>query len=300
MRLHPLGLLVLVGIATAQLPPNTCPPGSGKNFFRCASNGFNGCCSVDACSLPAGQCCPDYYPWTYNPKNEGSTPSPNPIVPSPTPGTCAKGTGSFFICASNGFKGCCKVDACNVPNNGWCPDYEPWTYTPKKNPTPGQPTECPAGKYFYKCQSTGFNGCCSKDACQKPGEWCPDYKPWTYDVITPVLPPVEKWPVSCPAGKYPTCGSATLPPGTCAAGSGQSYYDCQSNKFKGCCSQDACNMNTGPWYVHPSNHFLNRGYFFWLCADFLGVLITSHGHTILQALTSAQMGLIQLVRPLMQ
>lgn len=148
---HPSGLLILAGLAIAQLPPGTCPPGSGKYFFRCASNGFNGCCSVDACSLPAGQ-------------------------------------------------------------------------------------------------------------------WCPDYYPWTYDPTTP-QPPVEKPPISCPAGKYPTCGSANLPPGTCAAGSGQTYYDCQSNKFKGCCSQDACNMNTGPWYVQLFNHHHNR---LWLS----GVLLT--------------------------
>jgi hypothetical protein len=244
-----VGLLLLAGFASAQLPPNTCAPGSGKNFFKCASNGFNGCCTVDACSLPAGKWCPDYEPWTYNPIS-GGPPAPIPNVPPPVYGTCSSGTGNFYKCASNGFAACCTVDACSLPTGKWCPDYEPWTYTPIKKPPIGSPTECPAGKSFYKCSSTGFNNCCSVDACQKPGEWCPDYEPWTYTPKKPVVsPPVAKQPMTCPAGSYPTCGSATLPPNTCAPGSGQNFYVCEANKFKGCCSQDACNMSTGPWYV---------------------------------------------------
>jgi hypothetical protein len=248
---HGLGLLLLAGLASAQsLPPGTCAPGSGKNFFRCASNGFNGCCTVDACSLPVGKWCPDYEPWTYTPK-----PGPVPDPPgNPQYGTCPSGTGSFYKCASNGFAACCTVDACSLPAGqvNWCPDYEPWTYTPKKKPNSPIPvTDCVAGsgKSFYKCASTGFNGCCSVDACQTPGTWCPDYDPWTYTPIKTSSPPYGQPPVTCPAGSYPICGNTILPPGTCAPGSGQNFYRCEANKFTGCCSKDACDMKTGPWYV---------------------------------------------------
>ncbi|KAF1994194.1 hypothetical protein P154DRAFT_38530 [Amniculicola lignicola CBS 123094] len=83
---------------------------------------------------------------------------------------CAAGT-NYYVCAANGFRGCCSVDACNT---AWCPDAglpppPPGTGNPGGFPYPGQ---CAAGKQYYVCASNGFAGCCSIDACN--ADWCPD------------------------------------------------------------------------------------------------------------------------------
>ncbi|KAM0241749.1 hypothetical protein ACHAPO_001442 [Fusarium lateritium] len=79
--------------------PTVCPPGTG--FFQSCSNGFRGCCKGDACG---NSWCPDYKTGTYQPAQSFK-------VKARSDGTCAPGTGFFQVC-SNGFKGCCKKDAC--------------------------------------------------------------------------------------------------------------------------------------------------------------------------------------------
>ncbi|KAL6923275.1 hypothetical protein FSST1_000549 [Fusarium sambucinum] len=79
--------------------PTVCPPGTG--FFQSCSNGFRGCCKGDACG---NSWCPDYKTGTYQPAQSFK-------VKACSDGTCAPGTGFFQVC-SNGFKGCCKKDAC--------------------------------------------------------------------------------------------------------------------------------------------------------------------------------------------
>lgn len=79
--------------------PTVCPPGTG--FFQSCSNGFRGCCKGDACG---NSWCPDYKAGTYQPAQSFK-------VKARSDGTCAPGTGFFQVC-SNGFKGCCKKDAC--------------------------------------------------------------------------------------------------------------------------------------------------------------------------------------------
>ncbi|KAJ0167109.1 hypothetical protein CTA2_4404 [Colletotrichum tanaceti] len=65
---------------------------------------------------------------------------------------CAPGTGFFQSC-SNGFRGCCKADACTI---GHCPPA-----SEKRQ----DPTVCSPGTGFFQSCSNGFRGCCKQDAC---------------------------------------------------------------------------------------------------------------------------------------
>ncbi|KAM0299897.1 hypothetical protein HYE67_005803 [Fusarium culmorum] len=85
--------------SAAKRDDTVCPPGTG--FFQSCSNGFRGCCKGDACG---NSWCPDFKTGTYQPAQSFK-------VKAHSDGTCAPGTGFFQVC-SNGFKGCCKKDAC--------------------------------------------------------------------------------------------------------------------------------------------------------------------------------------------
>ncbi|KAF9878326.1 hypothetical protein CkaCkLH20_04364 [Colletotrichum karsti] len=96
-----------------------CAPGTG--FFQSCSNGFRGCCKQDACTIGY---CPDVKAFetvTKTGPKTTATPKPNhewqPEPKSTDPTVCAPGTGFFQSC-SNGFRGCCKKDACTI---GYCP-----------------------------------------------------------------------------------------------------------------------------------------------------------------------------------
>nr|CEG03968.1 unnamed protein product [Fusarium acuminatum CS5907] len=121
------------------------------------------------------------------------------------PTVCAPGTGFFQSC-SNGFRGCCKSDACS----GKAPVCPP---TVAKRQT--DPTVCPPGTGFFQSCSNGFRGCCKGDACA--GSWCPDAQTLQVKV------------------RSATAASAD---GTCRPGTG--FFQVCSNGFKGCCKKDAC------------------------------------------------------------
>jgi hypothetical protein len=223
---------------TSNSDPTVCAAGTG--FFQvCSGNGFRGCCKSDACGK---SWCADYKPGTYDPvdvyvpkasSSSSSTTSlytpttqvatwthtpvntPTPHAkPTSDPTVCAAGTGFFQSC-SNGFRGCCKSDACG---KAWCADYkvgtyEPvdsapkasssstvsaspsiltatWTHTPANTATPApkpnntpvtDPTVCPAGTGYFQSCSNGFRGCCKTDACAKA--WCADFKVGTYEPV---------------------------------------------------------------------------------------------------------------------
>jgi hypothetical protein len=246
----------------AQPPPGTCAPGTG--YYQSCGNGFAGCCKTDACGV--AQWCPDYKLGTYVPVD--STPV-DPEVVTPPPVTypedyCPAGTGFFQSCG-NGFRGCCKSDACGPA--GWCADYEFGTYTIKtaapvrRVPVAwADPTACAPGTGYFQSCSNGFKGCCKTDACA-PAGWCAAYKFGTYEPVsatteTPVEKPVEKpaekpaekpveKPAEKPADKPVTPVSVpTFPEDYCPAGTG--YYQKCGNGFKGCCKADACTLGYCP------------------------------------------------------
>ncbi|KAF5020474.1 hypothetical protein F66182_7513 [Fusarium sp. NRRL 66182] len=264
---------------TKKLPDGQCESGTG--YFQSCSNGFRGCCTKDACG---SSWCPDYKTGTYEPvkkhhkvKARGNDPT-----------VCAPGTGFFQSC-SNGFRGCCKGDACG---SSWCPDYKTGTYEPKGHPetwkpktekpktvkpesTSSDPTVCAPGTGFFQSCSNGFRGCCKGDACGS--SWCPDYKTGTYEPVnhhharqsdSTVCPPNTGYFQSCSNGfrgccKGDACGSTWCPdyktgtykpkntlkvtarqadPTVCAPGTG--FFQSCSNGFRGCCKKDACGQKT--------------------------------------------------------
>jgi len=112
-----------LGAAAPALPPRSdptvCAPGTG--FFQSCGNGFRGCCAADACTIGF---CPSTTPSEEKPKTddwehkEPEHKEPEHWNPTTLPeGQCAPGTGFFQVCG-NGFKGCCKSDACTI---GYCP-----------------------------------------------------------------------------------------------------------------------------------------------------------------------------------
>ncbi|KAJ4266158.1 hypothetical protein NW762_004138 [Fusarium torreyae] len=201
--------------------PTVCAPGTG--FFQSCSNGFRGCCKKDACSGNS-PICPDNKAtndetkkadpketWTPHLEAE-TTETTKPKTSSNLPeGQCAEGTGFFQVCA-NGFKGCCKSDACSG-SAPVCPD----TKTVKARNT--DPTVCPQGTGFFQSCSNGFRGCCKGDACGNT--WCPDYKTGTYE-------PAKTMKVKVRSSD----------PTVCAPGTG--FFQSCSNGFRGCCKKDAC------------------------------------------------------------
>ncbi|KAF6788193.1 hypothetical protein CMUS01_16409 [Colletotrichum musicola] len=181
--------------------PTVCAPGTG--FFQSCSNGFRGCCKGDVCTLGY---CPDVN--TLPVKTAVSEPVENSHVErqSSDPTVCAPATGFFQSC-SNGFKGCCKADACSI---GYCPDVK----TAVKR---DDPTVCAPGTGFFQSCSNSFRGCCKADACSIGH--CPDYK-------------------------VPESASKRSDPTVCAPGTG--FFQSCSNGFRGCCKQDACTIGYCP------------------------------------------------------
>ena len=148
---------------SARYDPTICAPGTG--YYQVCSSGYKGCCTKDACTL-------GYCPGTAPPPSEPSElpkqpPAELPKEPPATlpPGTCAAGTGNYYVCAS-GFKGCCLQDACTL---GYCPGKPAEPEKPK--PTePEKPKtlpegQCAAGTGYYQVCGNGYKGCCTKDAC---------------------------------------------------------------------------------------------------------------------------------------
>lgn len=187
-------------------PPvvNTPPkPAAPKAYYVCANNGFRGDCTVDPCALPW---CPDYTPNTYTLK-----PVKREAAPASDPTVCPTGTGYFQSC-SNGFRGCCKGDACGSPS-GLCPD------SVKRAPEPAvDPTVCAPGTGYFQSCSNGFRGCCKGDACGSPSGLCPDSKPAVKRTPEPAADPT-----------------------VCAPGTG--FFQSCSNGFRGCCKSDACSTS---------------------------------------------------------
>jgi len=233
-------------------------------YYVCFNNGFRGDCSVDPCAI---SWCPDYKPYTYEPAS-ATVPAPQPPVINPTPAAKA-----YYVCANNGFRGDCTVDPCAI---AWCPDYTPYTYTPKttKREAAAQsdPTVCAPGTGYFQSCSNGFRGCCKGDACGST--WCPDVKPAAKRDPAPQSDPTVCAPgtgyfQSCSNGfrgccKGDACGSTWCPdakpvsavkrtpepvaapapasdPTVCAAGTG--YFQSCANGFRGCCKSDACASN---------------------------------------------------------
>lgn len=224
--------------------PTVCAPGTG--YYQKCSNGFEGCCHGDACA-PTGWC-PDYKFGTYTPINSVKR-APEP-EPASDPTVCAPGTGYFQSC-SNGFRGCCKGDACGPA--GWCPDYKFGTYTPatavKRTPEPASdPTVCAPGTGYFQSCSNGFRGCCKSDACS-PAGWCPDYKFGSYTPATAPAPAPVPTPqtVPAPAPAPITPASTSSDPTVCSKGYYQVCGDASGKTFyKGCCTKDACSLGYCP------------------------------------------------------
>ncbi|KAF5622957.1 hypothetical protein F52700_10269 [Fusarium sp. NRRL 52700] len=230
----------------ATLPEGQCAPGTG--FFQVCSNGFRGCCKSDACTGSA-PICPDNKPGAPKPKPETTTETAPASLPD---GQCAPGTGFFQVC-SNGFRGCCKSDAC-TGNAGVCPDN-----TKRSD----DPTVCPPGTGFFQSCSNGFRGCCKSDACSGSAPICPDTVAKRSDDPT-VCPPGTGFFQSCSNGfrgccKGDACGNTWCPDyktgtyepaqtfkvktrsdGTCRPGTG--FFQVCANGFKGCCKKDACSQ----------------------------------------------------------
>ncbi|TDZ21972.1 hypothetical protein Cob_v004752 [Colletotrichum orbiculare MAFF 240422] len=145
------------------------------------------------------------------------------------PTICAPGTGFFQTC-SNGFRGCCKADACTI---GYCPTDTAETH-PEQTPVDcgsaaataaetkthskratSDPTVCAPGTGFFQTCANGFSGCCKGDACSTHDGTCP--------------------PVA-----------AKRDPTVCAPGTGFFQSCDQGNGFVGCCNKDACGLGYCP------------------------------------------------------
>ncbi|KAH8681095.1 hypothetical protein BX600DRAFT_504833 [Xylariales sp. PMI_506] len=217
--------------------------GSGA-YYVCANNGFRGHCSIDPCNK---SWCPDFYQGTCETTScETTTPVPpsittsctptySTVIPTPTEPAAevCPGSGAYYVCSNNKFRGYCSVDPCNLD---WCPDFVCKTCE-KKHEEPAYPVEerddtvcAPGTGYFQSCGS-GFRGCCKADACGLG--WCPDSSssPSTLTTV-PSSPAAEKTPV------------LNKDPSLCAPGTG--YFQKCSNGFTGCCTKDACSLGWCP------------------------------------------------------
>ncbi|GJD02469.1 hypothetical protein ColKHC_11294 [Colletotrichum higginsianum] len=214
--------------------PTVCAPGTG--FFQSCSNGFRGCCKSDACSLGY---CPDVN--TVNTKTVNTETVNTETVKSQDPTVCAPGTGFFQSC-SNGFRGCCKSDACSL---GYCPDVK--TAAAEKRAAAADPTVCAPGTGFFQSCSNGFRGCCKQDACTVG--YCPDVK--TFQTVAKTAPKTTPTPTreaKCDDSNNNNngngSGNGNADPTVCAPGTG--FFQTCSNGFRGCCKQDACTLGHCP------------------------------------------------------
>ncbi|KAL0934644.1 uncharacterized protein CTRU02_211443 [Colletotrichum truncatum] len=212
-------ILAAVATLTAAAPAaeskrddTVCAPGTG--FFQSCSNGFKGCCKGDACTLGY---CPDVSIDNSAPVENAQQNHWKPADPT----VCAPNTGFFQSC-SNGFKGCCKADACTL---GYCPDV-----VVKRDDT-----VCAPGTGFFQSCSNGFRGCCKSDACTLG--YCPN------SAVEPT-PKVTETPVSHEGHWKPETNTVSSDPTVCAPGTG--FFQSCSNGFKGCCKADACTLGYCP------------------------------------------------------
>ncbi|KAF3811854.1 hypothetical protein GCG54_00014610 [Colletotrichum gloeosporioides] len=241
----------IVGITTASptesnTVPTVCAPGTG--FFQSCSNGFRGCCKADACTIGH---CPDVTVTSSKTAIVTATPVPEhkshwqPETVSDST-VCKPGTGFFQSC-SNGFRGCCKEDACTL---GYCPPA-----SEKRDET-----VCPPNTGFFQSCANGFRGCCKGDACTLG--YCPDVPAPVIKRYDPtVCAPGTGFFQSCSNGFHGCCKSDACTIGycpdlkvrepavkrdetVCAPGSG--FFQSCSNGFRGCCKQDACTIGYCP------------------------------------------------------
>ncbi|KAJ3471761.1 hypothetical protein MRS44_001860 [Fusarium solani] len=266
-----VALFAIAGLASAgpAVEKRAECPGTGA-YYVCGNNNFRGYCSVDPCAIPW---CPDFKLKTCEPataeKPAGESPTTTVIaeVPAPTatvknPGAfppgdvCPPGLGRLQVCANNGFRGCCKAEACGV---AWCPDYKPGTYEPVKTmkvkARQSDPTVCAPGTGFFQSCSNGFRGCCKTDACAGKAPVCPPAKVKARQADPTVCAPGTGFFQSCSngfrgcckqdacAGKAPVCPQPKIKarqsdPTVCAPGTG--FFQSCSNGFRGCCKTDAC------------------------------------------------------------
>jgi hypothetical protein len=182
--------------------------GDSSSYYVCA-NGFRGKCSTNAC---VGSWCPDFEQGTCA-KKTASVPVTSPWTPGATE---CPGSGAYYVCAKNGFKGYCSSDPCA---KDWCPDFAPKTCSKVKKPDPA-PVPVPETKTnpkaYYVCASNSFRGDCSVDPCALP--WCPDYKLYSHE---------------------PIVRARAADDTVCTPGTGF-FQVCGGNGFHGCCKSDAC------------------------------------------------------------
>lgn len=233
-------------------------------LYECPdTNGFVGHCAENPCDKAW---CDDYYPRTYEMRPESSL-NPDHLIAAPhsaPPSSTTPQTGNPQIIANptlyecpkprwNGFVGHCVENPCD---KRWCDDYYPFTYIlrPESSLNPGHiatkrstspapapanaqrrdATSCPPGTgYFQICRASGFRGCCTTDACSPSVEWCPDYKPFTYDPLPTVRPAPVNRRLRREAAKKKRNDSECHPVD-------EGYFQSCSNGFVGCCKSDAC------------------------------------------------------------
>ncbi|RFN44050.1 hypothetical protein FIE12Z_11713 [Fusarium flagelliforme] len=265
-----IALVAISGFSAATPNPKTTEcQGLGPDlaqYYVCGNNGFRGYCSVDPC---AEKWCRDFAPKTCdlvfitepeaavisNPV-DGHEWEPETTTTEPTTeatgssssddSLCAPGTGFFQSC-SNGFRGCCKSDACSN-SEGVCPD------TVKRS----DPTVCPPGTGFFQSCSNGFRGCCKGDACGQKEPICPTVAKRSDPTV---CPPDTGFFQSCSNGfrgccKTDACGQKEpiCPPAAakrsddtvCPPNTG--FFQSCSNGFRGCCKGDACGNTWCPDY----------------------------------------------------
>jgi len=231
-------------------------PGTGA-YYVCSNNGFRGYCSADPCNMAW---CPDFTQKTCD-KKWGTPTTSTSIIPTTTtppavytPSECS-GTGNYYVCSNNGFRGYCSADPCNM---AWCPDFalktrnkivrtttsvapEVSKVPEEKSYTPSQDeTVCSVGTGFFQSCSNGFRGCCKRDACS--AAWCPDYKFGTYQPISTSTPEALTW-VTLTTAKPPV---KTASSDSSVCGNNQGYFQVCANGFKGCCKTDACSLGFCP------------------------------------------------------
>jgi len=271
-----LSVLATASIATA-IPTSAEKRGlecSGSGaYYVCGNNGFRGYCSTDPCNKAW---CSDYTAgtcdkWSTTTTTTSTTTSSAPCTSttistttSPpatyTPGAECPGSGNYYVCANNGFRGYCSSDPCNL---AWCPDFalsscerivrtttaavsaatsdpESETYEPAMK---RDETVCPAGTGYFQSCGNGFRGCCKGDACG--AKWCPDYKLGTFEPVSApksTTTTTSTWTTLTTA--KPPVKTPSSDPTVC--GEGKGYFQSCGNGFRGCCKQDACALGYCP------------------------------------------------------
>ncbi|KAF5659005.1 hypothetical protein FHETE_9633 [Fusarium heterosporum] len=257
-----VALIAIAGLASATPTTQTECQGVGA-YYVCGVNGFRGYCSTDPCDK---KWCSDFVEKTCDPVFITTPPNTEESKPATTEeghwepksnaaintddGTCAPDTGFYQVC-DNGFKGCCKFDACKS-KQPICPTQMELDIEAKSSKR--DDTVCAPGTGFFQSCSNGFRGCCATDACSSKAPICPPKNSKRDETI---CPPDTGFFQSCSNGfrgccKSDACGQKQpiCPPTVtkrtdetvCPPGSG--FFQSCSNGFRGCCKGDAC---AGSW-----------------------------------------------------